>query len=507
LKRWFHTDAFYCISIFPKYQFIQDNIRLMTPRSRLTFSIVFITALLSSQPVWSGGPASDSGRDMVSRQVDSLIYECLPKGTDVALYVYDLSARQPVYSYRADVMCRPASVQKVITGAVALETLGPDFQFETRLSIRGAIKSDGTLDGDAYLVGGLDPALMETDLMRMATELKNAGVRHISGSLVADVSLMDSVSWGPGWCWDDAPSSFQPFISPLLVHGGYLQVQVVPGAKGKPATVNLFPQNSFIKVDNRSVSLDKNAGALEIETDWTHGDNTVRISGNVSKAQSVELSIRPSHWFALNLFKEYLGQEGITVANVCYGQCPAISQTVWVVSHSLTDILKHAMKESDNLYAECMFLRSGKVSTQYPVTFEKASKYTQDFIERKFGLKQTSYNIVDGSGLSMYDFMSPSFMVDILTLVYHSPSLYPAFLDALPVSGMDGTLKGRLGSRNTIGKVHAKTGTVTGACTLAGYVQTRSGHTLAFSIMNGGAVKTAPSRKFQDQLCEVLVQL
>lgn len=479
----------------------------MTTGSRLSFSIVFITALLSSYPVWSGKPASDSKNDEVNRQVDSLIYECLPKGTDVAMFVYDLTTRQPVYSYRADVMCRPASVQKVITGAVALETLGPDFQFETRLAIRGEIKSDGILDGDVFLIGGLDPALMETDLRRMAAELKKAGVSKISGSLVADVSLMDSVSWGPGWCWDDAPSSFQPFISPLMVHGGYLQVQVVPGAKGKPAKVNLFPQNSFIKVENRSVSLDSKAGALEVETDWTHGDNTVRISGNVAKTQSVELSIRPSHWFALNLFREYLEQEGITAADVRYGQCPAVCQLVSTASHSLADVLKHALKESDNLYAECMFLRSAKVVTQYPVSFEKASKYTQDFIERKFGLKQTSYNIVDGSGLSMYDFMSPAFMVDILKLVYHTPNLYRVFFDALPVSGMDGTLKGRMGSRSAIGKVRAKTGTVTGACSLAGYITTQSGHILAFSIMNGGAVKTAPSRKFQDLICEVLVQL
>ena len=474
------------------------------------YSLLLLPLLFLSRPEVAraaDGPLSASRVYEVTRQVDSLIYECLPAGTDVAMYVYDLTDRKPVYSYRADVMCRPASVQKVITSVVALQTLGKSFQFETTLAIRGEIKSDGTLDGDAYLVGGLDPALSEQDLRNMAHDLKSAGVRRVGGTLYADLSMMDSVSWGPGWCWDDAPSSFQPFISPLMVHEGFLQVQVEPSSKGQPAKVNLFPANSFIKVVNHSSSNDSKAGKLKIETDWAHGDNTVTISGNVTRKQSVEISMQPSQWFTLSLFCEYLEQEGITVNHVGYGQCPSIVQTVSVARHGLVPVMTHALKESDNLYAECMFLRMSKSWAAGPVGFSAAADYTKNFIDRKFGMKQASYNIVDGSGLSMYDFMSPVFMVDVLSMLYHKPDLYDLFYNALPVSGVDGTLKTRMSDKGTIGKIHAKTGSVTGASTLAGYIQTQSGHTLAFSIMNGGAVRTSPSRGIQAKLCEVLSTL
>ena len=107
----------------------------------------------------------------------------------------------------------------------------------------------------------------------------------------------------------------------------------------------------------------------------------------------------------------------------------------------------------------------------------------------------------------MYDLCSPQFMVDMLSLVYRDSELYPILYKSLPIAGVDGTLKTRLNAKTTLNKVHAKTGSVTGSCTLAGYIHTADGRDLAFCIMNEGAVKMAPSRKIQDRICTVLCEL
>lgn len=442
----------------------------------------------------------------VQATLDSIVGNCLPKGVDAAIMVYDISTKETLYTLREDVMCRPASVQKVVTSIVALNGLGADFQFETRLEMRGELKSDGTLDGDIYLVGGLDPALTSSELRQMALDLKKAGVNRIAGTLFADVSMMDSIPWGPGWSWDDAPSSYQPFISALMVDAGAMRVQVVPTQKGSKANVFLFPQNRFVKVVNNSVSNDKSAGALQMDYDWLQTGNLVKIKGNVTKAQSLTFGIRSSQDFAFSLFQEYLDEAGVSFKECAYGKCPTVTSTVSVVSHPLTQIMKQALKESDNLYAECMFLRTACYRTGQQTGFTQASKYIQQFVDRKFGFDSHSLNIVDGSGLSMYDFMTPHFLVDMLSLVMKDVRNFDIFYTSLPVSGIDGTLKSRMSDKPSIGKIHAKTGSVTGACTLAGYVRNKSGHLLAFAIMNSGAVKMAQSRKFQDAFCVALSQ-
>ena len=141
------------------------------------------------------------------------------------------------------------------------------------------------------------------------------------------------------------------------------------------------------------------------------------------------------------------------------------------------------------------------------VKFKDAAKFLQDFVSRKFGLFTASFNVVDGCGLSMYDMCSPQFLVDMLTFIYRDRDLYPIMYKSLPISGVDGTLKTRLNDKTTLNKVHAKTGSVTGSCTLAGYIHTADGRDLAFCIMNEGAVKMAPSRNIQDRICTILCEL
>ena len=452
-------------------------------------------------------PVISSDIESVTESIDQIIYESLPEGTDIALMVYDLTDDTVLYAYREKVMCRPASVQKVITSVTALTSLGQDYRFRTNLRTQGSIGADSVLNGDLYLVGGLDPALNEHELRSMVNDLKKAGVRRINGTLYADISIMDTTYWASGWCWDDAPASFQPYISSLMVHQGFVGVEVKPTSKGKAPEVNVYPSNTYIKVVNNAITQDNTLGPLTITRDWMNNDNTIVVSGNCRRRQSTDLSVVGSADFTFALFRQYLDEAGISYGKYGLGTCPVMARDISEVSHGLPEIMKEALKESNNLFAEAMFLQTGRLQQPKGITFKDAAKYFQNYISRKFGLYTSSYNIVDGCGLSMYDMFSPQFMVDLLTMIYRDSELYPILYKSLPISGVDGTLKTRLNDKTTLNKVHAKTGSVTGACTLAGYIHTADGRDLAFCIMNEGAVKMAPSRGVQDKICKVLCEL
>lgn len=452
-------------------------------------------------------PAAGIDLDSLTESIDQIIYEELPEGTDIALMVYDLTNDTTLYAYREKIMCRPASVQKVITSVTALSSLGADYKFKTALRTQASIGKDSVLNGNLYLVGGLDPAFNEHELRSMVSDLKKAGVKKIDGTLYADVSIMDTMYWATGWCWDDAPASFQPYISPLMVHQGFVGIEVKPTVKGQAPEVNIYPANSYIKVVNKAVTRNDSLGPLSITRDWMHNDNTIVIEGNCKRRQSTDLSVVGSADFTFALFRQYLDEAGISYDKYGWGNCPVMARDISVVSHGLPSIVKEALKESNNLFAEAMFLQTGRI--QYPkgIRFKDAAKFLQNFVSRKFGMFTSAFNIVDGSGLSMYDMCSPQFMVDMLSLIYKDRELYNIMYKSLPISGVDGTLKTRLNDKTTLNKVHAKTGTVTGSCTLAGYIHTHDGRDLAFCIMNEGAIKMAPSRNVQDKICTVLCEL
>ena len=467
-----------------------------------SYRYLLLTLLMAVSPA-----VHSSDLDSVTESIDQIIYEGLPEGTDIALMVYDLTNDTTLYAYREKIMCRPASVQKVITSVTALSSLGADYKFRTTLRTQGSISKDSVLNGNLYLVGGLDPALTEHELRSMVASLKKAGVKRISGTLYADVSAMDSTYWATGWCWDDAPASFQPYISPLMVHQGFVGIEVKPTSKGQAPVVNIYPSNSYIKLVNKARTQDNTLGPLTITRDWMHNDNTIIVEGNCKRRQSTDLSVVGSADFTFALLRQYLDEAGISYGKYDWATCPVIARDLAEVTHDLPSIVKEALKESNNLFAEAMFLQTGRLQQPKEVSFKVAAKYLQNFVNRKFGMFSASYNIVDGCGLSQYDLCSPQFMVDMLSLIYKDNELFPILYKSMPISGVDGTLKTRMNDKTTINKVHAKTGSLTGTCTLAGYIRTADGRDLAFCIMNEGAVKMAPSRKVQDQICKVLCEL
>ncbi len=183
--------------------------------------------------------------------------------------------------------------------------------------------------------------------------------------------------------------------------------------------------------------------------------------------------------------------------------CPPDARPLHTVSRPIAEVLPKMMKKSDNLYAESLFYhlatRSGKPCPGQPEAAEEINN-----LLAQWGFDPARYRMADGSGLSLYNYASAELEVAFLRRAHADAAAFAALWPTLPIAGVDGTLKRRLIDTPAYGRIHAKTGSVTGVSTLAGYATARNGHLLAFSIMNQGVAHGRDGRDFQDKVCILL---
>ena len=171
----------------------------------------------------------------------------------------------------------------------------------------------------------------------------------------------------------------------------------------------------------------------------------------------------------------------------------------------MDQILMRMMKKSDNLDAEAMFYQTAAAQGGRGATAKDGRTLTNRLIS-KLGFNSKDFYVADGSGLSLYNYVSPELEVAFLKYAYHNQELFNHLLPSMPVAGVDGTLENRMKKGFAHGNVKAKTGTVTGVSALAGYCTAANGHQLCFAIINMGIRKAAVGRTFQDRVCEVMCQ-
>jgi D-alanyl-D-alanine carboxypeptidase/D-alanyl-D-alanine-endopeptidase (penicillin-binding protein 4) len=173
--------------------------------------------------------------------------------------------------------------------------------------------------------------------------------------------------------------------------------------------------------------------------------------------------------------------------------------------HSLDQVLMRMLKESDNLYAESVLYQIAASGGVKNATATHARQWIHKLITR-IGLNPGDYKFADGSGLSLYNYVSAELLVSLLRYAYHNKNIYDQLYPALPIAGVDGTLEKRMKGAFTNGNVRAKTGTLTGISSLAGYCTTSNGHKLAFAIINQGVLRNASGKTFQDKVCTALCE-
>jgi len=209
----------------------------------------------------------------------------------------------------------------------------------------------------------------------------------------------------------------------------------------------------------------------------------------------------------LERFVKELSNEGIVLdIRLSEGSIPSEARILCSRFHTMDQILQRMMKMSDNFYAEAMFYQIASSTGRRPAKAKDAASVIKQLIQ-KVGNGKNPYRIADGSGLSLYNYVTPELETRLLRYAYRNKNIYEHLLPSLPIAGWDGTLKTRMKGTAAEGNVKAKTGTVTGVSALAGYCTAANGHQLCFSMINQGIMNSETGRNFQDRVCNALCEL
>ncbi len=468
--------------------------------------LVFILAFVS---IRSNAQGDSLMLDSLASGINALIKHQLPAGSNVGIAVYDLETNTSLYNYQADKLSRPASTMKLLTAITSLDRADGNKPFHTEVRYSGAIEQD-TLKGDIYVIGGYDPEFNDEALNELAEQMLRLPFSVVTGKIYGDISMKDSLYWGSGWAWDDTPEAYQPYLSPLMLNKGILRVVAFPQAKGEPARLKCIPSSSYYTITNNTVSETSSAGGFRVTRDWLQNRNNVVVSGNIESENVGEVNIYSSQDFFMHTLLDRLEEKGVRcLSGYSFKALPAdtVSKRMAKFDTPIQKVLNQLMKESDNLNAQALLCRLGAQTTgKKQISDQEALEVVKAMIG-KLGHDPEQYNIADGCGLSNYNYISPELLVSFLKYAYSRKDIFRKLYKALPVGGVDGTLKNRM-KRGTLShrKVHAKTGSFTAINCLAGYLKAENGHKIAFAIMNQNVLSASQARTFQDAVCDKIIE-
>lgn len=457
----------------------------------------------------------------LARKIDALLdskrYRRASWGVDVR-YVdggAELYSRNPLKYFI------PASNMKVFTTAAVLDRLGPNFRFETRLGYEGQLQENGVLTGDLVLIGGGDPGLANKlgsgsifqHLDTMAREVERAGIRLIQGDVIGDDSFFSYAPHGRGWNKKDLEYHYAPRVSALSFYDNLLNLVARPGRRtGQPIRLASYPSNSLFQLVNMGTTVPDGPQATGYLF-RSLGNHKAVISGQIpvsSPGWTRRITMEDPALYTATLLRDRLRKRGIRLAgSVRSRHTPPAdgveTQVIYVhESPPLIQVIFRVNRESHNLYAEILLRTLGAVvkgrgsdSGGLEVVYE---------LLREAGVPLRLTDLQDGSGLSEQNLITPRAQSLLLRHVA-GKSFFPFFLGSLPVAGRNGTLSGRMGGTPAASRVFAKTGTLSNAITLGGYVQSRSSELLAFSILvNDHRFGHYTARRGIDQICSLLAK-
>jgi serine-type D-Ala-D-Ala carboxypeptidase/endopeptidase (penicillin-binding protein 4) len=422
-----------------------------------------------------------------------------------------------LYEQNADTRMQPASVLKLFTAAAALSVLGEEYRFTTEVLANGKVNG-GTLEGDLFLKGMGDPTLLKEDFDEMAKRLKSKGIHKVTGDIVTDDSWYDEVRHSEDLTWNDEHQYYGAQVSALTsspnrdFDAGTVIVNILPGKKGAGAVISLEPDTDYVTIINESVTVDSQ-GKQDIQIEREHGTNTIRITGSIP-ADSNKLREWVAVWepslYAGSIFKRSLEEQGIiAVGKIRTGA--ATDTMASLISHKsmpLAELVIPFMKLSNNGHAEVLVKEMGKV-VHGEGSWEKGLE-VMDVALGEMGIDTSGLVLRDGSGISHANLI-PANEVSKLLYQAQKEEWFPAFERSLPVAGEEdrmvgGTMRNRLKDEQLKDRVAAKTGTLTGVSTLAGYVKTSRGETLIFTIMLNNLLDDREGRKVEDDIVRLLAR-
>ena len=441
----------------------------------------------------------------------------------VGIKVVSLDTGKVVFEENANKLLRPASNMKLYTVATALDRLTPEFRFTTSVYAPGKPDAAGVVHGDLTIYGRGDPSIAARfnngDYFKgiddLATKIAAAGVKRIKGDLIGDESYFTGPQYGSGWEWEDLQWYYGAEVSALTVNDNALDLFIKPGQQvGAPALVTTGPADPLLTIVNHVTTAAKGTRRT-LTVHRGLGENTLELSGAIpldDRGYTGGVGISHPALLFVYLLRSSLAAHGVivtgksrtagevnqslltagaTVTSAAHGTSEPVSSLIEIASMEsppLSIVAAQTLKPSQNLYTELILRTLGKVVQPLAAPANKSRTAEDSGIEvvktflKEAGLNPDALVLTDGSGLSRNDMVTAEATVQLLT--YMSKHKYAnALREALPIAGVDGTLRNRFRGTVAENNVRAKTGSLASAASLSGYVTTAAGENLVFSIM------------------------
>lgn len=471
---------------------IRDGRRVHRRGRTWPLAVGLACTLTLSSPAGAG--PSDTG---LKGALDKVLADARLDGGAVSVVVADAATGERLYQRDAGDRLMPASNTKLATSAAAMAVLGPDHRFGTEVLTDGR-RHGSTLRGDLYLRGSGDPTMLAADYRRLAADLAASGVERVTGRLIADDTRFDDERVGRSWAADDESAYYSAQISALTVapdtdyDAGTVVVEVTPGARaGERPTVKLTPPTDYVRIDVRGTTVEQ-GGPDTLTVSRDHGTNTIRVSGDVPVGAPTAkewIAVWEPTGYAAAVFADALADRGVRVlgGSPRLGlPTPAGARTL--ASHRsmpLSELMHPFMKLSNNMHAEALVKAMG-VKASDRGTWGAGLAAVGGQLEKE-GVSTAALRQADGSGLSRMNLFPAEELTTLLLAVRDAP-WFDDWYASLPVAcapdrAVGGTLRSRMCGTPAALNARAKTGSLTGASALSGYVTDSAGRELVYSIV------------------------
>ena len=386
-----------------------------------------------------------------------------------SILVQGVDSDQPLIRHNAQQAMNPASAMKLVTTYAALELLGPAYTWKTS-ALADATPINGLLEGNLYLRGSGDPRLALEQFWLLLRQLRTRGVSEIRGDLVLDRSAFDLPPHDPAEFDNEPLRPYNAGPDALLINLKSLRLTLRPDPAQKSVTVIAETPSDNLRIANRLKLSDESCGDWREKFKVSVTDNAIELLGTFPAAcgdKALHLSPWPADVHVEQLFRPLWQELGGTLrGSVHEGLTPANARTIVVQeSPALGEVVREINKFSNNVMARQVFLT---LAAERPSTPEGARRRIRTWLADK-ELKLPELVLDNGSGLSRSERISADGLSQLLLAAWKSPVM-PELMSSLPVAGIDGTLRKRLGNTAATGRAHLKTGYLDGVRAIAGYV-------------------------------------
>lgn len=458
--------------------------------------LLLLATIIRGQDLKSG--YNPSSLEELRTQIDDIVEDGNFKHAFWGIEVRSLKNDEIIYKKNSEKSFVPASAIKLFTTSACFLLLGPDFHYSTEFYTSEEGKQGEVDDliikasGDpTFSLGVQDSETLFHPLPEISDSLKKYGIKSVNRKLLADNRIFDNIYYGEGWELSTLYNWYAPPVSPLSLDGNIVKITVTPSKFNFPAEITIGNEFSGISIINKVVTISADSRInswIELKRD---NDNLVTVYGEIKENNEPVTDFvpvyNPSSFFMESL-KKSLEENGITVGAFAANPELELEKINFdkllyqfsIDSESYIKIAKEINKNSNNFLAE-VALKTLGVEIYGNGTSEAGLEAVAD-VMKNMGINTNNLQIVDGSGLSRHNLVTPRQVVKLLSYMYKS-SEFEHFYGSLPIGGVDGTLSGRMKNTSAENNVRAKPGYLEGVRTLSGYLKTRDDEPLAFSIM------------------------